>query len=270
MRQKIDIENLLRWAFTSELPKGGGIDGLAGMNSAWRMLEASSWGKIMSFAELGTLIDSGPKDGSRMFLEQGEPHRDALLVGEAVAGLHGVEIGGFDQWDAFGDRPDLAPHLAGLSARIERRLQAMPQMSRARLPVTLIVSAAVTGRAPDWRWTEEPKLRMVEVAGRPAWFVRENRAKPGDLAEIVEVDGYDPRRRRPKKGAYRKYEVTPDAFGLALSRADWQVWVACLNMLTEDLAGCLADWEVVPSVHTLTPWVEGVPSKPPLRVLEAV
>jgi hypothetical protein len=50
MMKTVTMEELLTWAFVHELPKGGGVDGLDNANSAWRMLEASSWGKITSFA----------------------------------------------------------------------------------------------------------------------------------------------------------------------------------------------------------------------------
>ena len=81
----VTIEELLSWAFVHELPKGGGVDGLANANSAWRMLQASSWGKITSFAELMTLVDTGFSDGSGNYLfEQGAPHDDALALGEAA------------------------------------------------------------------------------------------------------------------------------------------------------------------------------------------
>ncbi|PRD42333.1 hypothetical protein C5748_16175 [Phyllobacterium phragmitis] len=51
------IEELLTWAFTDELTKGGGVDGLDNLHSAWRQMQASSWGKIMEFADLMAMVD---------------------------------------------------------------------------------------------------------------------------------------------------------------------------------------------------------------------
>lgn len=268
MKMRMDIENLLRWAFVHELAKGGGVDGLSNVNSAWRKIEASSWGKINSFAELGTLVDTG-SGGTGMWLEQGEPHRDAVLIGEAVRDLAGMEIGGFAEWDAFADVPHLAEHLGEMPRRVESRLAMMPGRSRSTLPMTLVISAAVTGHAPDWRWPEEPRLRMQTRAGRPAWFVRQTITDSFGRKTEVEVNGFDPKRGRPKPAAYRKYEISPDPFPVAISRADWQVWVTCLSVLTDQLAGCLADYEVAPVFQSLAPWVEGE-AQNPLRILEEV
>jgi hypothetical protein len=101
----VTIEELLTWAFVHELPKGGGVDGLDNANSAWRMLEASSWGKITSFAELGALIDTGG-NGNNYFIEQGEPHEDAVTIGRAVAGLQRCDVAIPANWPALADWPD--------------------------------------------------------------------------------------------------------------------------------------------------------------------
>lgn len=261
MKTRMDIENLLRWAFVHELSKGGGVAGIGDMNSAWS--------KISGYGQLGTLIDTGRLGGGMGWIEEGEPHRDAVLIGEAVRDLAGVEIGGFADWDAFADVPHLAPHLGGIAARVEKRVAALPPHSRMALPVTLVISAAVTGRGPDWRWPDTPKARVVTRMGKPAWFAVQQVTDAFGRASTIEVDGYDPKRGRPRKGAYRRYEVAPDPFSVALSRADWQIWVTCLEMLVAQLVGCLADYEPVSAGHSLTPWVDGEAERP-LRILEAV
>jgi hypothetical protein len=261
---RMDIENLLRWAFVHELGKGGGVEGIANMNSAWRTI-----------CDLGVRIDRGSTgagygDGSNFMIEQGEPHRDARLIGEAVRDLAGVEIGGFDGWDAFADVPELADALADVPGRMAARMAALPPKSRRELPVTLVVSVAMTGKAPDWRWPERPRAQMVTRGGKPAWFARRQMTDAFGIVSTVEVDGYNPKRQRPLDGAYRKYRVEPDAFGVALARMDWQIWVLSLGLLVEALSGALADYEVVPALHSPTPWIDGDASARPLRILEAV
>ena len=262
MKIRMDIENLLRWAFVHELGKGAGVEGIASVHSAWA-----------SILGLGVRIDSGAP-GSRdwhdaMLIEQGEPHRDARLIGEAVRDLAGVEIGGFDDWDAFADVPELAEPLADIPSRVRERLALMPAESRRQLPVALVVSAAMTGKAPDWRWPERPRAQIVTRGGKPAWFVRREFTDAFGRVSTVEVDGFNPKRQRPAPGAYRKHRVEPDPYGVALSRMDWQVWVMSLGLLVEQLAGALADYDVVPALHSPTPWVDGEAMSRPLRILEA-
>lgn len=260
MKKQMDIENLLRWAFVHELPKGRENGGGQGIRSAWE--------GIYNLGVLGTLVQTDGFSGGG-FIEPGEPHRDATLIGEAVRGLEGMEIGGFEDWDAFADVPELAAHMEGVSARVAARMAAMPAGSRARLPVTLTISAAVTGRGPDWRWPEEPRARMVERSGKPAWFVKRAFTDAFGRRSAIETDGFDARAGRPLRGAYRKYVVAPDPWLVALARMDWQVWVLSLATLAAELDGCLADWDVVAAQHSPTPWVDGEAATAP-RVLEAV
>lgn len=264
MKMRMDIENLLRWAFVHELGKGGGIEGIANVNSAWRTI-----------CELGVRVDRGSTgggwhDADNFMIEQGEPHRDAKLIGEAVRDLAGVEIDGFDDWDAFADVPELAEPLAGIPGRVADRLRLMPVDSRRQLPVSIVVSAAMTGKAPDWRWPERPRAQMITRGGKPAWFVRREFTDAFGRVSTVEVEGRNPRTKQPMPGAYRKHRVEPDAYGVALSRMDWQVWVMSLGLLVEQLAGALADYEAVPALHSPTPWVDGDVSARPLRILESV
>lgn len=262
MKMRMDIENLLRWAFVHELGKGGGVEGIANVNSAWRTI-----------CELGVRVDMGSTgvgyhDADNFMLEQGEPHRDATLIGEAVRDLAGAAIIGFEAWDAFADVPELAEPLAGIPGRVAERLRLMPDDSRRQLPVSIVVSAAMTGKAPDWRWPERPRAQMIMRGGKPAWFVRRELTDGFGRVSTVEVDGYNPKRQRPVPGAYRKYQVEPDAYGVALSRMDWQVWVMALGLLVEQMAGALADYEAVPALHSPTPWVDGDAEARPVRILE--
>ena len=137
----VTMEELLTWAFVNELPKGGGVDGLDNANSAWRMLEASSWGKITSFAELGTLIDRS--GGTNCFIEQGEPHEDAVTVGRAVAQLAACDIALAERWNPLADWPDDDATLSALAAdavaRVRKRIEERTQARRGSEMVSLVV-----------------------------------------------------------------------------------------------------------------------------------
>src|SRR5690606_18311416 len=208
----VTIEELLSWAFVHELPKGGGVDGLQNPNSAWRMLQASSWGKVTAFAELMTLIDTGP-GGGNFFIEQGEPHEDALVVGEAVAALAHQEAAIPQDWWPLGDwqlHDEVSRTLA--EAAVARALDRWRQRTPARRAagiVNLVVGTAILGRAPHWE-APQPKVRMVMRSGKPAWFrmvtVRDDLGHPHER----EVDGYDARRGRRHRDAYRKFEFAED------------------------------------------------------------
>jgi hypothetical protein len=203
----VTIDELLSWAFVHELPKGGGVDGLDNMNSAWRRLEASSWGKILNFAELGAMIDAGRSDGANYFIEQGEPHEDAVEVGRAVAALGCCDVHVPEGWNCLTDWADTA----GLADRavldVAARYRARTAARRAQGIVSLVIGTAILAREPGFV-AEQPKVRMVERDGKPAWFAMRAIRLPDETFHSMEVDGRDPRSRKPFRDAYRKYEFS--------------------------------------------------------------
>lgn len=273
----VTMEELLTWAFVNELPKGGGVDGLDNANSAWRMLEASSWGKITSYAELGTVVDTGR--GDNFLFEQGEPHEDAVTLGRAVAGLAACDIVLPPGWNPLADWPDEDGMTADLAAdavaKVRKRIEERTQARRGTEMVSLVVGTAILGRAPDW--TAEPsKVRMVERSGKPAWFVKRTMTDALGRRYDIEVDGYNPRTQRPQRGAYRKHELSTDPTGDILSRLDHQIWVAVNRRLERELAGHLVDHRLVAEERSMTPWlaredegvaIVGAASEAPLKNL---
>ncbi|MBZ9852811.1 hypothetical protein LB566_03310 [Mesorhizobium sp. CA13] len=248
------IEELLTWAFVHELPKGGGVDGLDNANSAWRMLEASSWGKITSFAELGALIDTGG-GGNNYFIEQGEPHDDAVTVGRAVAGLARCDVAIPANWHALADWPDTEGMAdAAVKRAVDRYLVRTPHRRAAGI-VSLVVGTAILGREPDFG-AEPSKVRMVERGGKPAWFVTRRMSHEDGQSYDLEVDGYNPRTQKPVKGAYRKYEFSVDPSGDILGRLDYQIWVAALRRLEAEIATDLTAHRLVHSDRSMTPWLD--------------
>lgn len=255
----VTMEDLLCWAFVHELPKGGGVDGLANANSAWRMIEASSWGKVTAFAELMTMVDSGPGDASNFLIEQGEPHEDAVTVGRAVAALGALDVVLPEGWNPLGDWPATDAVFVGVAAeaiaRTADRYVRLGQARHGRGIVNLVVGTAVLGREPRWD-AEPPKVQMVDRAGQPAWFMKRIVRDEFGLSHEVEVDGRDPVKRRPKPGAYRKYRFSDDPAGDILSRLDHQIWVAALASLEEALCDQLVGHRLVRVTRSATPWLD--------------
>lgn len=250
----ITIEELLTWAFVHELPKGGGVDGLDNVNSAWRMLQASSWGKITSFAELMTVIDHQGGDRSNYFIEQGEPHDDALAVGNVVADLARFDVAVRQKWDALADWPDTDGLAEDAVARAVERYMLRPWPRRAAGIVSLVVGTAILGREPDWQ-AEPSRVRMVERAGKPAWFVMKRVKDDLGQSYDIEVDGFNRRSGRPARGAYRKFELSTDPTGDILGRLDYQVWVAALRHIESKVAPQLSSHRLLPSDRSISPWV---------------
>jgi hypothetical protein len=257
MMKTVTMEELLTWAFVHELPKGGGVDGLDNANSAWRMLEASSWGKITSFAELGTLIDRS--GGTNYFIEQGEPHDDAVTVGRAVAQLGRCDIVLPRGWNPLADWPDADGQLRGLAeaavARVRKRIEDRTQARRGSEMVSLVVGTAILSRPPDWS-SEPSKVKMVERGGQPAWFVKRMVADTLGNKHEIEVDGRSGRDRRPVRGAYRKFELSVAPDGDILSRLDHQIWVAVNRRLEAELTGKLIGHRIVSEDRSMTPWLD--------------
>ncbi|TPN16229.1 hypothetical protein FJ973_05930 [Mesorhizobium sp. B2-1-3] len=260
----VTIEELLTWAFVHELPKGGGVDGLDNANSAWRMLEASSWGKITSFAELGALIDTGGH-GSNYFIEQGEPHEDAVTVGRAVAALQRCDVAIPANWHALADWPDTDGMADAAVKRAVDRYMVRTAHRRAAGIVSLVVGTAILGREPDYQ-AEPSKIRLVERGGKPAWFVMRQMKHDDGRSYNLEVDGYNGRTHRPVKGAYRKSEFSTDPSGDILGRLDYQIWVAALRRLETEIAAELVAHRLVHSDRSMTPWLER--DKPGVAIVE--
>lgn len=257
----VTIEELLSWAFVHELPKGGGVEGLVNGNSAW--------GMIM----LGTRVScSAPGSGSaeNYFIEQGEPNEDALTVGEAVRDLRHCEIVVPPDWMPLSDwtLDDVSGDLARAAiARVIARVEARTPAHRAEHLIGLVVGTAVLGREPDWQ-ADQPKVRMVERGGKPAWFViREQNDGFGRTIQ-VEVDGFSAKAQRPVKGAYRKHEFSVDPSGDIMGRLDRQLWHAALLHLELTLAPRLVAHRLTASDQVASPWSADVCPVVHLRLLE--
>lgn len=252
----VTIEDLLSWAFVHELTKGGGTDGLANANSAWRMLQASSWGKVTAFAELMTLVDRSAGFGSS-WIEQGEPHEDAVTVGRAVTNLSRFDVVIDDSWWPFGDWPiegDIERQLAeAVVRRTIERLRSRTQVRRCGELISLVVGSAVLGREPNWE-APMPETSMVQREGKPAWFRKIVVTDELGGKHEREVDGYNSRAGRAFKGAYRRFQFADDPFGDCIGRLDRQLWSLALERLDADLRPHLVGHRLVASDRQHAPW----------------
>lgn len=254
MMKTVTIEELLVWAFVHELPKGGGTDGLDSIHSAWRQLEASSWGKVLGYAELMTLVDRD-RAGPGTWIEQGAPHEDALEVGRAVAQLAKYDVLFPEGWNPVMDWAEQGGLTRDAVARAVERFSLRPANKRGTAIMNLVISTAILGREPDF-FAPEPEQVMIERYGKPAWFMRRDAKDAFGREYSLEVDGYNHRAKRPHRDAYVKHTFQPEPLSDILGRVDYQIWVAALGVLESALANSLTGYRLVYSTLSATPWLE--------------
>lgn len=249
--KKISIEALLTWAFTQELGKvGAAADVGTGFSLAWS--------GMAEVAALGTIVDRTPNVYGAIpsFVYEGEPHPDALVVGDAVRRLdeHGFEIA--KGWNPVADWSDDHGLIAAEVARIAEEQRRRTDRLSGPHVVSLVISSAVLKRGPSWQ-ADQPEAVMVSSMGKPAWFVM--RKAKDSLGRIYEFEdnGFDKRRQRPVKGAYRKWRLKRSIRGDVLSRLDWQLWQSALKVLHGRLSRPmrLSEHELLPFRPVRQPWI---------------
>ncbi|MDI6834822.1 MAG: hypothetical protein QMD99_03790 [Rhizobiaceae bacterium] len=242
------IEAFLTWAFTQELCKVGAGEGDGPSVS-------SSWLMVSEVGTLGTLIDRSPNIFGVVpgFVADGDPHPDAIAAGEAVHGLADIGFEIPEGWAPFPDWPD--EH--GLVAREVRRVVDEVRVKGGRLSgrhlVALVTGAAILGRGPDWT-ADYPGHRMVMKNGQPAWFVMKKAKDAFGRVYEYEADGFNRVSQRPRKGAYRRFELKDMMRGTVLARLDWQLWQDALAVLADDLQGSLSHHAIAPFSADRQPW----------------
>lgn len=253
--KQIEITKFLEWAYRLELPKveraGDGIG----------VSVASSWGMVASYGMLGTVIDA-PLNSYGVVpvsMDEGDPHPDAMAVAQAVIALGCMRVGIGASWTPFPEWADGDGLVAEAVARVRARMESMAGAE----VQTMLIARAVLGRKPDWRG-QEPGRVMVMRNGRPAWFMKEAGQDAYGNHTEREVDGWNPRSRRPRPGAYRKQRLTGDVCGLAVDRFRRTVWACAVRHLRRELVsgvyGPLTAHVISDVVPTMAPWavVSGV------------
>ncbi|WP_128291992.1 hypothetical protein [Afifella aestuarii] len=257
----VDIEDLLSWTYREEMPKADPL-GLGPPRS----------GSLSQMIALGTRVQESRGDSLFAACIYGNPHEDAVILDELVRELDRLSA----EWhvppaELVSDLPD------DVQAEAERALSGY----RIQRMALVLRYAKGLGR-PDWRVGpgETPERRAVRARnGQDAWFVQVTRRlkeKTVDGRTIVrsvtiEEPGRDPKTRRPRRDAYRKFEFEPPVSTVIDRRADYAQWHAALTWLAGECAGRLTAHEVTGPAAPERPWETGEDaSERPRRVLASL
>ncbi|QYA12949.1 hypothetical protein [Rhizobium sp. AB2/73] len=264
MKKMIGIEALLTWAFVEELPKvESGSVGPSAAPSVWQMM--------FDVITLGTNIDKSPNGYGVVgnFVNIGEPHPDALIVGNAVRALadrNGYEI--MSGWWPFPEWDD--PH-GVIRAEVDRIAAEQVYERGGRLNgrhiVTLVTSAAILKRGPDWT-AEQPKVVTVKNGGKDAWFIKRYAKDAFGGTIEYEDNGFHVKRQRPMRGAYRKYRLADPIRSAVIARLEWQLWQSALEALHDSLSGAMAAHDLLPFSPNRQPWAPSRRSAPNAQATE--
>ena len=204
----IDIEALLAWAYTIELPKAPVVQvtGPGGLPRGFDSVH--HYGQLLATVDDGSLANAFGLYPD--FTATTPVDRDAVEVWEAVQELDGLALALPADWDPLDDMGDLGPE--GRAA-VERALTRMTVTERngdrilRKSPRLLIEKHAILGGCPDWE-AERPERKVVTEHGKPKWFRRVLVSPEGMAPFEAEVDGFDAKRRRPYPGAYQKFVLS--------------------------------------------------------------
>lgn len=241
--KKISIEALLTWAFTVELPKVGATD------DGPEAFASSSYA-FDQVAAYGCMVDGYGTPWDQLKIEV--PHPDAISIGDAVRSLGDRDFDIAEGWFPFPEWNDDRGLIRTEVARIAAELVSRGRIN-GRHAVALVASSAVLNRGPDWT-AREPKVEMVTNSGKPAWFItRKCKDRIGNLVEY-EDNGFDRRKGKPLKGAYRKYRLNEPVRAAVVSRLEWQIWQSALTILHQGLSGSLLEHDLLPFYPNMQPW----------------
>lgn len=245
---KIGIEKLLQWAFVQELCVRDAAEAGGPVSST------SNFTMIMEMLELGAIIDRSRNVMAASSAVTLEPHLDALAVADAVRDLadHRFYIG--EDWAAFDDWDD---EYALVSVAVQAEIEAFRlrgDQANGRRAANLVICSAILGRGPDW-FAEKPEERVVERRGKPAWFIMKDAKDCLGRTYQFEADGYDRKRKRPMRGAYRKMEFAEPIRSAVIGRMEWKLWQDALVMLRKSLANHLSFYDVEPFIPDYAPWM---------------
>lgn len=249
---RMTIEDALRWTYRDELPKAqveargpaawGGPARLRGGHEA--AAEAADLWAVPD-NRYGVVPDRGG---------DGAPHADALAIHAAVLALDALAPDMPADWGGFADC-DLGP----CAAEVARDVMAGVFMSggeglRLRRPLSVLIRNFAIIGLPDLT-LDEPELKVVTRAnGAPRWFRQVESVGAFGYTHAVEVDGFDKVSQRPHPDAYQRKYLDPCPVDVLVARMEAEVWRAALDVLVEDLAGCLEAVELLPSTLPERPW----------------
>lgn len=236
---KMTLPDFLKWAFAEELAHvatdGGSL----------------SWARLADYSRLGTVVDTSSFGGG--LPELAHVHPDALAAHEAVMMLASDALDLPEGWAPFDDMADPHGLIAGCVREVLDRRALRYAGDLNQNLIALVIARAVMGRAPDWT-AEQPAFRMVMRAGRPAWFMAVEEKDVFGRVHRLETDGYDARAGRPRRGAYRKYEMDGRFSGAVQARIDWYLWAMAMERIAGRLGAGLKSHVVLPFAIEREPW----------------
>lgn len=241
LKERVDIELLLQWAYLDELPKRE-ISSAEGV-----------WDGIREYGQRGGIDIGG--GGAQRYPHFGLPHKDAELIELAVGALGSASIdsdydlivGEFAALVSVNDfKPRRAVRIAGKTSEAGYYdKDTMPPAFEPRdifVLNTINVAALVTTHAvmrtrPDWSSAQTRPYQTPALHGRGTKIVGECRGRNLYTA-----------------GSYCPLRWSPSPVQVVLGRADYHVWRQALTKLSETLD--LTEHEALPPAASATPWLE--------------
>jgi len=256
VKKRMDIERALQWAFREELPK----------------VAASPGARIRDFRpseNVGSMWDAAERVDNMYgvtpdLYASGDPHPDALTIGDAVRWLDACPVVLPADWNPVTDlgldadeTREAVHHGIGQATFIgedgERRLK--------RGLLNIVRMGAVLFTRPIWE--AEPVTREIVRGqnGKELWFrkvrIPYTTADGGTAYNEVETNGIDPKTRKPHLDAYRKVRLEPDPAPVVAERAEYECWAHALNALMEEMPPLMTSIEVEASSIPVRPWETG-------------
>lgn len=205
------IEQLIEWSVRYELPKC----------SITPTSSANSWQIVERHLSLGCSIDTSRHAGD---VELSFPHRDALVVGNAVE-------------------------------KLERRVEIDWNSSRAHLLGDLAALAGDTDRSIVLDETRLVK-HYASRGGRPLWDVGAPKptAETGPNGKPKPIGVRYGKDRYSENAHCRLIWSQPSIESVILARAQYAVWHNALQKLTQSLKGKMSNHEALPPRVHSAPW----------------
>lgn len=249
--KRMTVEQLLKWAFCEELPKAGS----GGSGEAVR----SAWVSIESFVQLLTKVDDN-RYGVVPLLdsEAGDPHPDALIVFDAVAGLEKYSACIPHDWNPM---PEIMayPKQAELCLRAARF-----GIENANSSIfNLVRKHAILGGVPEWEGDVPELVPVCNESGQPIWFQMRMEQALDENGQPIErkfetADGWNRNTKAPKAGAYQKHYLDPDPVMTLIGRGEYLIWRSAMETIGMEVAGRLRDHAVIQCDRPWSPWEKGV------------
>jgi hypothetical protein len=229
--KQVDVEQLLQWAYRDELIK--------------RVTSSAEgvWARVAEVGRYGTDIDV--MRGAPQRYDLGEPHRDAVVIEQAVASLPDASI----DWEREAE-PILGPLLALIdpSTRAQECAEHIPADEGQRSSI----ASWPTRAGPRRSARLEPPRRVIMVRSlrasalvtmhakmgtRPDWKSEHPHPLPvaAERGPGPKIFGECRRKNWYSEGSYCPLRWWPSPLSIAEARADYVVWWRALVQLTAQL-----------------------------------